>query len=67
MSDPPPPSLLKRTIERIIVTADQITQRDPRPYRLWSLDRELWRYIAISAVLVAIGVGTLTLLIRLFS
>jgi hypothetical protein len=61
------PGVPDRAVERIVVHPDQVTQRDRRPWRVWSLEREVSRYLVISAVLVAVGVAVFVVLVHLFS
>ncbi len=56
-----------RDVERIEVRPDQVTQRDPRPWPNWNLEHELWRYIVLSAVIVAVGLTVFLILVRIFS
>jgi hypothetical protein len=68
MSEPPDEANVPdRAVERIVVHPDQVSQRDRRPWRIWSLEREVSRYLVISAILVALGVAVFLVLARLFS
>jgi hypothetical protein len=47
--------------QRIVVCPDQITQRDRRPWSQSSLEDVLIRFVLVSTVIVATGVGLLAL------
>jgi len=51
-------------VKKIVVHPDQITQRDRRPWSQSSLEDVIIRFVLVSAVIVAIGVGALTLALR---
>lgn len=67
-SHPPKKPRSKQTktppVKKIVVHPDQITQRDRRPWSQSSLEDVIIRFVLVSAVIVAIGVGALTLALR---
>lgn len=47
--------------KKIVVHPDQITQRDYRPWSQSSLEDVLFRFVLVSTIIVATGVGLLAL------
>jgi len=58
--------------KRILVTPDQVSQRDPRPWRRGTFAQLVAGYLLLSAIVVGVGVlilaflGFWTLLARMF-
>jgi hypothetical protein len=51
-------------VRRIVVQPDQVSQPDPRPWRVSRLHQIVGRYLLLSALLVAMVTGALVLLLR---
>lgn len=71
LSHPPAKPRAERTktlpVKKIVVHPDQITQRDRRPWSQSSLEDVLIRFVLVSTIIVATGVGLLALALGVIS